>query len=62
MTEAIWTTVALSVLGIGLRLWFTYAGIKAMRGPQRGTRQDHDDYGLSFDERVAKRLAEMPRE
>ena len=60
MTEMIVTTIGLSVLGVALRIWFMYAGARAMQSMNRSSRSD--DYGMSFDEKVARRLAELPRE
>lgn len=60
MTEMIVTTIGLSVLGIALRMWFLYAGARAMQSIGRASRGE--DYGMSFDEKVARRLAELPQE
>ena len=60
MTEMIVTTIGLSVLGIALRMWFLYAGARAMQSMGRASRGE--DYGISFDEKVARRLAELPQE
>ena len=59
MAQVFLSTVLMTALGMALRLWFLYASTKAIRGPRRGSRQEHDEYGLSFDERVAKRLSEI---
>ena len=60
MTEMIVTTIGLSVLGIARRMWFLYASARAMQSMHRPSRGD--DYGMSFDEKVARRLAELPRD
>jgi hypothetical protein len=62
MTEMLVTTLLLSILGFGLRMWFMYASVKAIRGPRRDPARDPGDIGLSFDERVAQRLSELPSE
>ena len=54
------TTIGLSVLGIALRMWFMYAGARAIGSMNRAGRSE--DFGMSFDEKVARRLAELPRD
>ena len=54
------TTIGLSVLGIALRMWFMYAGARAIGSMNRASRSE--DFGMSFDEKVARRLAELPRD
>jgi hypothetical protein len=58
MSDGVLILGLLSAVGFAIRMWFWFAGGNRAR-VQRMARRDAGDFGLSFDERVARRLAEL---